>query len=150
MDLSTAYPSAAKVLRGFALIDGRHVLIVDEITPKPDKPLSSVVWQMHTTAHVGLNGAMAELIYPATGDGDESPRLCVQIICPETAAWSLRSAAPSGPQGQNPNTGIAKLVFRGNEIAQQLRLSVLLSPDPDRCANPNLPSALEGPPSEWV
>src|SRR6516162_2618645 len=59
MDLSTAYPSAAKVLRGFALIDGRHVLIVDEITPKPEECLSVVVWQMHTAAHVGLSGAIA-------------------------------------------------------------------------------------------
>ena len=41
-DLSTAYHSAAKVSRGFALIDGRHVLKVDEIGPKIMKasPLS--------------------------------------------------------------------------------------------------------------
>jgi hypothetical protein len=149
MNLSTAYPSAAKVLRGFELIEGRHVLIADEITPKAEECLSSVVWQMHTAAHVGLNGATASLIYPATGDGDESPRLFLQIICPEPAAWSLRSAAPVGPPDQNPNTGIAKLVFRWNEIAKQPRLSVLLSPDADRCANSNLPSAVQRPLSDW-
>ena len=150
MDLSTAYPSAAKVLRGFALIDGRHVLIVDEITPKPEECLSAVVWQMHTAAHVGLSGAIAALIYPAKGDSDESPRLCLRIIGPEGAAWSLRSAAPSEPQGQNPNAGIAKLAVRLKEVVQPLRLSVLLSPDADRCANPNLPSALQRSLSGWL
>ena len=149
-DLSTAYHSAAKVSRGFALIDGRHVLIVDEITPKPEECLSVVVWQMHTAAHVGLSGAIAALIYPAKGDSDESPRLCLRIIGPEGAAWSLRSAAPSEPQGQNPNAGIAKLVVRLKEVVQPLRLSVLLSPDADRCANPNLPSALQRSLSGWL
>jgi hypothetical protein len=150
MDLSTAYASAAKVLRGFALIAGRHVLIVDEIEPKPNTRLPSVVWQMHTTAHVGLNGATAALIYPAKSDSDESPQLCARIISPEAATWALRSAAPSGPEGQNPNTGIAKIVFRRNDVAKQLRLPVLLSPDAERCVNPNLPSLLEGPLLDWV
>jgi hypothetical protein len=149
MDLSTAYPNASKVLRGFALIEGRHVLIVDEITPKVKDSPSSVVWQMHTAAHAGLSGAIATLIYPAKSDSDESPRLCLRILGPDGAAWSLKSTTPSQPPGQNANTGIAKLVFRQN-LEQHVRLSVLLSPDADRCANPNLPSPLAGPLSDWV
>lgn len=149
MNLSTAYPNAAKVLRGFALIDGRHVLIADEIEPKINESLSSVVWQMHTTAHVGLSGVIAALIYPAKEDSDESPRICLRIVGPEGAAWSLRSAAPSEPQGQNPDTGIAKLIVRLKEVEQPMRVSVLLSPDADRCANPNLPSAFQRSLSDW-
>jgi hypothetical protein len=147
IDLSTAYPSASKVLRGFALIDGRHVLIVDEIVPKAS--LASVVWQMHTEAHVGLSGATATLIYPAKSDNDE-PRFCLRIIEPNLAAWSLRSATPSEPQGQNPNTGIAKLVFRAEQVEKPVRLAVLLSPDAEACANPALPLALQRPLSDWV
>src|ERR1700740_1499063 len=72
MDLSAAYPNAVSASRGFALIDRRHVLIVDEIVPKRNECLPSVVWQMHTAAHVGLSGAIAALIYPAQSDSDES------------------------------------------------------------------------------
>jgi Heparinase II/III-like protein len=102
MDLSTAYPSAASARRGFALIDRQHVLIVDEIVPKAR--LSFVVWQMHTAAHVGLGNATAALIFPAQSDSAESPRFYVRVIDPALGTLSLRSAAPSDPQGQNPNT----------------------------------------------
>jgi hypothetical protein len=67
MDLSAAYPSAVSALRGFALIDRRHVLIVDEI--HPNRCLSSVDCQMHTAADLELGNAMAALIHPAQRDG---------------------------------------------------------------------------------
>jgi hypothetical protein len=147
MDLSAAYPKTISALRGFALIDGQHVLIVDEIVPS--ECLSTVDWQMHTEAHVGLSAAIATLIYPAKSDNDE-PRFCLRIIEPNLAAWSLRSATPSEPQGQNPNTGIAKLVFRAEQVEKPVRLAVLLSPDAEACANPALPLALQRPLSDWV
>ena len=148
MDLSTAYPSAASAGRGFALIDRQHVLIVDEIVPKAR--LSSVVWQMHTAAHVGLGNATAALIFPAQSDSAESPRFYVRVIDPALGTLSLRSAAPSDPQGQNPNTCIAKLVFRLQEVAQPVRLAVLLSRDPNASETFELPFPLRGPLSDWV
>ena len=73
-----------------------------------------------------------------------------RLVGEDEVGTLVRSAAPSGPQDQNPNTGIAKLVIRQNDVGKALHLSVLLSPDADRCANPNLPSPLAGPLSDWV
>jgi hypothetical protein len=148
MDLSMAYPSAVSALRGFALIDRRHVLIVDEIVPKAS--LSSVVWQMHTAAHAGLGDARAVLIFPAESDSAESPRFYVRLIDPGLGRLSLRSAAPSEPPGQNPNAGIAKLVFRLQEVAQPVRLAVLLSPDLNAYETFELPFPLRDSLSAWV
>ncbi len=147
MDLSTAYPNAVSALRGFALIDRRHVLIVDEIVPK--ECLSSVEWQLHTTAWVGLSAAVATLTHPAQSDGAEPSRFHLRVIDPGLGALSLKSAAPSEPQGQDPNTGVAKLVFRLEHVAQPVRLAVLLSPDANACATLELPLALQRPLSDW-
>ena len=148
MDLSTAYPNAVSVLRGFALIDGRHVLIVDEIVPGARR--LSIHWQMHTAAHVGLDNAKATLIYPAQSDDAELSRFHLRIIEPAARTWTLRSAAPSPPLGQNPNDGIAKLVLRLDHVAQPLlRVAVFLSPDADACARPELPMSLREALSDW-
>ncbi|HEY1261224.1 MAG TPA: heparinase II/III family protein [Stellaceae bacterium] len=145
MDLTTAYPGTHRAWRGFALIGGRDVLIVDEIEPEA-KGLGSVVWQMHTTAHVGLDGMVATLLYPAERDGDAPARFHLRIVEPQSGAWSLRSAAPSGPEGQNPNTGIARLVLRQEMVAAPLRLAVLLSPDAGR----DVPEELQHPLADWL
>ncbi|MGH7059469.1 MAG: heparinase II/III domain-containing protein [Stellaceae bacterium] len=145
MDLTMAYPETLRTWRGFALIEGRHVLIVDEIEPK-EANLGLVVWQMHTAAHVGLDEARATLLYPAARDGEEPARLHLRIVEPAGDAWSLRSAAPSGPEGQDPNEGVAKLVLRREAAAQPLRLAILLSPDRD-C---DVPEALRGPLATWL
>lgn len=148
MDLSAAYPSTVSALRGFALIDRRHVLIVDEILPKGC--LSSVDWQMHTAADVEISGAIATLTFPAQSDGAEPPRFYLRIMDSGLGAWSLGSATPREPQGQNPNRGVAKLVLHLDQVAQPARLAVLLSPKADACMTPELPSALRRPLSDWV
>jgi hypothetical protein len=147
IDLSRAYPSAVSAVRGLALIDRRHVLIVDEIVPKTS--LSSVDWQMHTAAGLELGNAMATLIHPAQSAGAARPRLYLRIIEPGLRTFSFRSAAPSEPQGQNRNLGVAKLVLRLEQVAQPLRLAVLLSPDAGACATLELPSAFRRPLSDW-
>jgi hypothetical protein len=148
MELSRAYPSAVSALRGFALIDRQHVLIVDEI--RPNGCLSSVDWQMHTVAGLELGTAMATLIHPTQRDNAQRPRLYLRIIEPDLGKLSFRSAAPSDPPGQNPNTGIAKLVFHLQQVVQPVRVAVLLSPDADACATPKLPMPLHHPLSGWV
>ena len=152
MDLSAAYPGAARVLRGFALIDRRHVLVVDEIVPK--ESLSSVDWQMHTQAQVDLSEAVIALSYPAQGPAQSEdaapPRFYLRVIDPGPGTVSLQSASPSQPEGQNPNTGVAKLVLHFGQVARPVRLAVLLSPDANVCATPELPAALQRPLSAWV
>jgi hypothetical protein len=148
IDLSRAYPSAVSALRGFALIDRRHVLIVDEI--HPNGCLSSVDWQMHTAADLELGNAMATLIYPAQSDSAERPRFYLRVIDPGLGTLSRMSAAPSMPPKQNPNTGVVKLVFHLEQVAQPVRLAVLLSPDANVCATPEVPFALRRPLANWV
>ena len=148
IDLSRAYPSAVSALRGFALIDRRHVLIVDEI--RPNGCLSSIDWQMHTTADLELGRIMATLIHPAQGETAQRPRLYLRITEPGLGRLSFRSAAPLEPQGQNPNAGVAKLVFHLEQVTQPVRLAVLLSPDASACATVELPLALRRPLSDWV
>jgi hypothetical protein len=147
MDLSAAYPSAASALRGFAMIDRRHVLIVDEIAPK--ECLSTVDWQMHTAADVELGGATATLTCLAQNDSIEARRFYLRIIDPVVGRWTPASATPSDPPDQNPNKGIAKLVLRLEQVANPVRLAVLLSPDADVCAAPELPFAFQ-PLAKWV
>jgi hypothetical protein len=147
IDLSRAYPHAVSALRGFALIARRHVLIVDEIVP--NGCLSSVDWQMHTRAGVELGRETATLTLPAEGDGTERHRFYLRMIDRDLANLSFRSAAPLEPPGQNPNAGVAKLVFHLAQVWQPLRLAVLLSPDPSAYATSGLPSPLQGPLSRW-
>lgn len=145
IDLSAAYPGCRHVARGFAMIERRHVLVVDEIVP--DKSLSSVDWQMHTAASVDLSGDIAALAFPI---GEDAARFYLRVLEPATAKFLLVQAAPSGPAGQNPNTGVAKLILRAAPAAQPLRLAILLSPDRDFCADPRLPPGLQRPLADWA
>jgi hypothetical protein len=104
---------------------------------------------MHTAAHVGLDGSMATLIYPAQSDGAQPSRFYVRLMDHDLGAWTLRSAAPSNPEGQNPNAGIAKLVLRLEPVAESVRLAVMLSSDADAWASPELPLARQ-PLSGWI
>jgi Heparinase II/III-like protein len=145
IDLSSAYPDAASVLRGFALIDRRHVLIVDEIVPR--QGLSSVDWQMHTEARVDISSAATAILSsPALpGARAEPPRLWLRIIDPGPGTLRIASATPLEPKGQKPNSGVAKLVFHREQVAQPLRLAVYLSPDPDA----DLPAPLRHRLTDW-
>jgi hypothetical protein len=147
MDLSRAYPCTLSAQRGFALIDRRHVLIVDEIVPKAR--LSRVDWQMHTAAHIELFDSMATLIYPAQSEGAAPRRFYLRIIDPDGGTFSLSSATPAEPPGQKPNTGVVKLVLHLEQVEQPVRLAVLLSPDAGACATLELPLAFRRPLSDW-
>ena len=148
IDLSEAYPRTARVLRGFALIAGRHALIVDEIVP--DEALATVDWQMHTRAQVEIRDRTATLVYPADADGDEPARCYLRVIEPDYGRLSIIPATPSGPPGQNPNDGVVKLVLRLEQVARPVRLTVLLTPDAQFCTAPRLPAAVRQPLSEWA
>lgn len=141
LDISPAYPGTLSALRGFALIEGRHVLIADEVVPKGCVP--TLDWQMHTATQASLCGATATLADRARGETTEPSRLYLRIIEPKAVTWTLKSAAPPGPDRQNPNTGIAKLVLRLEEVAKPVRLTVLLSPDAEARNYGELPMAVQ-------
>jgi hypothetical protein len=141
IDLTVAYPAATRAWRGFALIDRRHVLIVDEILPRASLP--TLDWQMHTRARVEIAGDAATL----AGDGPQSPRFYLRILEPQRQSWSLASASPAEPPGQDPNEGVRRLLLHLEAVAQPLRIAVLLSPDAGAAA---VPAALRRPLARWI
>jgi len=118
VDLSAAYPDTLRVQRGFALIERRDVLIMDEITPR--KPLS-MTWQMHTRAAISLAGVNATLSQGGTS-------FYARLIAPRGAVFGTGSTAVSPPQA--PNSGISKLVVNLNYVPETTMIAVLLSPLP--------------------
>ena len=142
VDLTAAYPDCLRLRRGFALIDRRHVLIVDEITPKYG---ISVVWQMHTKASAALTGTTAQLSLATTAGA--AKEFFARILEPGTAAFELRQATVTQPQ-EAPNTGIQKLVVPLSGLAEPTRLAVYLSPE--KAPPAPLPDPLSGPLWSWI
>ncbi len=147
LDMTLAYPGCTRSRRGFALIDGRHVVIVDEITA--GRPLASVVWQMHTTAMIEPRGGSVTLVESAAGA--EPARLFMRIVEPEGRVFAAAAATPSGPAGQSPNQGVSKVTIDLGQVEAEapLRLTVILSPDEAACASLDLSGILARPVDEW-
>ena len=145
--MTLAYPGCTRSLRGFALIDGRHVVIVDEITP--GRPLASVVWQMHTTAKIEPRGGSVTLVETLAGAGPA--RLFMRIVEPKGRVFTTATATPSGPVGQNPNRGISKVVVDLGQVEAEapFRLTVILSPDETACASLDPAGVIARPVDEW-
>lgn len=135
LDLTPAYPDCLRVRRGFALIEGRDVLIVDELTPK--QPVN-VAWQMHTRAQA-TPGAVAEL-----AQGGE--RLHVQVLEPAGTSIAVQPAEVRQPR-EAPNADVRKLVATLPSVAAFERLAIYLSASP---AAPKLPAPLDGPLWSWI
>ena len=143
LDLTAAYAGdCTTVRRGFALIDRKHVLIVDELTTRGSLP---VTWQMHTRAKVTLDGPAAELTQQ---DDPASParQVFLQVLPPLSAGFELQSTDVPAPQA--PNTGISKLAIRIADASSPARIAVYASPN--RGAPRSLPMPLAGPLSDWA
>lgn len=121
-DLTPAYGDYGRSFRrGLALLDRARVLVQDEVTGlKPGTPLN---WQMLTGATVALEGRRATL----TQNGRT---LQVEILSPETGAFTTRPAAPP-TAAEEPNKGITILATTvpakpGSET--DVRIAILLTP----------------------
>jgi hypothetical protein len=147
IDLSGAYPACARVLRGIALVDGRHVIVVDEITP--DQPVADLVWQMHSRAEIEVDRDLAIMSQSAEVSDNPAVAFFLQIKKPIGQSFAVSDATPSEPAGQNPNAGVRKLTITFDEIERPLRLMIILSPDRDACAQLKLPSGLRRSVSRW-
>jgi len=123
-DLSSAYARHAhEVRRGLALLEGRQVLVQDEVrTTQP----AEVCWFLHTPAEITVadEGRRATL-------RQGSRRLQAEVLAPAEARWTVMEARPlpSSPQPpkQHPNPGIRKLALRLPHVTE-LRLVVRLVP----------------------
>jgi hypothetical protein len=124
MNLSPAYARhRCQVERGLALLDGRQVLVQDEINPVAPVDLW---WFMHTPARVEVapDGRSAKLTL-----GERT--LMARLLEPAEARFEVLPAAPletsPKPAGQAVNQGIRKLAFHLPKAGAG-RLAVLLSP----------------------
>jgi len=125
VDLTGAYPDCLRARRGFALIDGKHVLIVDEFTPKTDL---TVAWQMHTRAMILPDDEAQDCVELNHPDRDgQLKRFFVRILEPSDARLRAECALVNQPK-EWPHPGVCKLVATLTR-AEPTRIAVYLSPD---------------------
>ncbi len=116
-DLSAAYKGQAdRVLRGVGLLDGRQVLIQDEINA--DDPVHAV-WTLHTAATVEVHGQSAVLKL-----GGKTARL--QVFEPADAQLTVDEPVLDPPQ--RPLKDIRRIRMTLNLGAPGGRIAVLFSP----------------------
>jgi Heparinase II/III-like protein len=141
LDLTAAYADVNAAARGFAMVDRRHVVIVDEFTPTRQ---ADVVWQMHTRATVALQGRSATLTQKDTNGAVQD--FFLQILSDGATEFALD--VPDIQKPQAPNDGISKLVIKLPAVTGRTRLAVYLSPDTP--TPKDLPDLLGRPLADWV
>lgn len=136
VDLTSAYsPKAKAARRGVRMVEGRAVLVQDELDLA--KPCQAV-WAITTDAKITLDGHAATL----TLDGRT---MTARILEPKGAKFAIESAARKPPE--NPNTGVSRLVIRAAAQPGPMRFAVLLRP---RAKGAGPAAALKLTPlSEW-
>lgn len=123
-DLTGAYqPTAKRVWRGIQILDGKAVLVQDEIELREP---GTLYWFMHTRADIALgsDGKSAEL-----RQGRETLR--VRLLQPNNARFHMMTAEPlpssPHPPRQAVNTGVRKLAIQMT-VRRPMRLRILLEP----------------------
>jgi len=101
VDLTAAYPGLSRVQRGIALVDGRDVLIQDEID---GADAADVVWQMLTRAQVAPN-------YGRTVLSQNGRSLVLRVVEPVDAMVRTGRALAPTPQGQQPDVTVIRAML---------------------------------------
>ncbi len=141
-DLTAAFKShAQRVWRGMALLDGRRLLVQDEV--QADKP-AEVWWLMHTPASI----KMGEDRRTATLQ-QLNAQLRADILSPSDATFEVMDAQPlptsPHPEKQAQNRNVKKLAIHLSHCTAT-RLIVLLTP---QTATEPLPPPRLAPLSQW-
>ncbi len=117
VDLGTAYKHAAsKARRGLRMVQGRGVLVQDEL--EITRPCQAA-WGMTTDAKIAADGAEATLTLGGRA-------LTARVLSPAGAAFRAESAERKKPEATNQ--GIRRLMIRVQAKPGPLRFAVLLSP----------------------
>lgn len=123
LDLTTVYPGAKKLNRGFKMLSEDQVLVRDEIvfTGNP----STIRWGMMTDAEIALNGNKAVL----TKNGK---RFFIQAFADEDVIFEIESPVANEKETRE-NTGKKLLYFRLNTdlSRNQFDISVVLGKNMD-------------------
>jgi hypothetical protein len=102
VDLTAAYAgSLGRARRGVALVDGRDVLVQDEIDGAGD---ADVVWQMFTRAAVAIDGATVVL-------RQNGRMLTMRVLEPSGALVRTGEAAAPVPQRQQPDVTAIRILL---------------------------------------
>jgi hypothetical protein len=130
MDLTAAYrPVARRAVRGIALLDGRDVLVQDEIQATESV---EVQWGFHTTADVEVQGRTARL-------SQEGQIMTVRILGPANARFEVRDVRLPPPEKPVP-AGLKKVFIRADDARGFVGVAVLFTPgEQTRNAPPFLP-----------
>ena len=122
VDLAPVYADQVETAkRGIALLDGRDVLIQDELSGL--KPGSKVRWGMITPGTVATNDG--PLVVLAQGD----QRLTMSILSPEDAGWVEIDTATPRHEWDSANRGTRMLAFETIAPASgELTLRVFIQP----------------------
>ncbi len=134
-DLSHAYrEQLASASRGVALLEGRTVLVRDEVSAPPDRD-TELRWAFLTRAEVTIDGPAATLRL----DGQH---LVARIVSPAATDWRVESATPPSA-AENPNRDKRLLTFRLPLAAgQNAAVSVTFTPgDQTEVPTPDSPLA---------
>lgn len=127
VDLSEAYaPALASARRGVALVDGRDVLVQDEIAGAAN---ADVVWQMLTRANVSLAGSHAVL-------RQNGRTLTLRVLEPEDALLRAGPAGAPAPEAQQPDVTTLRVMLPTRR--ESARIVVWLS-SADRPPPPTTP-----------
>jgi len=118
IDLTSAYKAAAKrAARGVALVAGRRgILTQDEFDLIGT---CEVAWGMTTDAQVKLTGSKATLV-------KDGKKLCVEILDPDGAEFTVESAERKPPEYRNE--GVRRLMVHLPDRKGSVRVGILLSP----------------------
>lgn len=117
VDLTAAWPSTDKVLRGVRMERRRAVLVQDEVTLSK---ASTVKWGMTTDAEV-------EIVSPTVARLSQDGRTLTATILTEGAAWSVADAPGADPPAHS-NAGVRRLEASAEAAAGRTTIAVLLSP----------------------
>jgi hypothetical protein len=102
VDLTAAYaPALTRARRGVALVDGRDVLVQDEVDGAAG---ADVVWQMLTRASVTLAGRHAVL-------RQKGRSMTVRVLEPADALLRTGPAAAPAPEAQQPEVTVLRILL---------------------------------------
>lgn len=128
-NLQAAYPrNLSHWERGLALLDGRQVLVQDEVQPRT---ATGITWNFHTRANLALAGAGREATL-----SQGAAKLLARILAPADARFETLEVHLALPE--RPTTGVRNLVIRLPQAAASTTIAVLFSSPADQTPAPTL------------
>jgi len=128
-NLQAAYPrNLSHWERGLALLDGRQVLVQDEVQPRT---ATGITWNFHTRADLALAGAGREATL-----SQGAAKLLARILAPADARFETLEVHLALPE--RPTTGVRNLVIRLPQAAASTTIAVLFSSPADQTPAPTL------------